>query len=400
MRIPASARWITAYGVSLLGIQIYTIISTWEAARLGGVTAATVVALASAIPRVIMLFIGGPIADLLGPRFVRLRSDLASVAVMVVGAVLVPFVDTLSVLVGLSIVIGALAGVSDPAGGSMLPSLVDKDRLPAMHSLNLLAVRGAAIIGPSVGTLFISTGGLSAGMLANGVAYLGSFLLVLSISSTAIRRDVRSTGDEQPVKTKLSPLGGYRIVLTDPLTRWILYTVFFLNLGFAWPFNVGLTLLVQHRSWGVFFVSAAIAAFAAGAIISSLLGANLFKSRWLMPRLISGQLIVSVGLFLMLLAPGLALWMIAAALCGIGSGQAGPMAVSLYQQTVNPHHIGSAMAVLTLCSIGTAPLAIAISGTIAGITTTSTAWLVSTGITVLAPLATVRVRTLISRKSG
>lgn len=394
VRIPAPARWITAYGVSLLGIQIFTVISTWEAARLGGIGAATAVALASAIPRGIMLFIGGPMVDLLGPRFVMLRSDIASVAIMLVGVCLISFIDTLALLIGLSVIVGAVAGISGPAGGSMLPSLVPKDKLPGMNSLNLLAVRGAAIIGPSIGALFIGAGGLGVGMIANAATYLVSFTLVLSI-----RPDIRKLGliresNEQPPKSMLSPIDGYRSVLANPLSRWLLLGVFFLDLGFAWPFNVGLTLMVQHRSWDIIFVSAAIAAFAAGAIFSSLLGLRFLKSRWVISRLIAGQLAITLGLMLMLLAPRLAPWVIACALCGIGSGQSGPMAVSLYQQSVNPQHIGSAMAALTLCSIGTAPLAIAISSTIAALTTIPTAWLVSACITLLAPLAAFRVRHL------
>ncbi len=382
--------------MSLLGIQVYTIVSTWEAARIGGIAAATAVGLAAAVPRVIVLFIGGPITDMLGPRFILLRSDLLSVAVMLIGAMLVPFIDTLPLLIALSVAIGSLAGIAGPAGGSMLPSLVPKDKLPEVNSWNLLAVRGAAILGPAIGAVFISVGGLSVGMLFNAGAYLASYALVLSINPETLKPNHRPKPNKKNSLRSLrdSTLSGYREVLAAPISRWLLIGVFLLDLGFAWPFNVGLTLMVQHREWGGSFIGAAISSFAVGAIFSSLLGSKILGPRWVITRLATGQLTIALGLTLMLLAPGIVPWAAAAALCGIGSGQSGPMAVSLYQQSVNPAHIGSAMAALTLCSIGTAPLAIAFSSTIAAITSVPTAWFASTCIILLAPLAAIRVRRL------
>src|SRR5690349_4788080 len=73
---------VAGQALSMTGDYILLVAMAWNAVQYGGASAVTLLALAAAIPRSIMLVFGGAFADVRGPRFVLLRTTSARVVLL------------------------------------------------------------------------------------------------------------------------------------------------------------------------------------------------------------------------------------------------------------------------------------------------------------------------------
>ncbi|MFD6812131.1 MFS transporter, partial [Streptomyces anthocyanicus] len=74
-RSPQVLRWLGAYTASTLGDSVFYLALSWAAVSGGTPAQAGLVMAVAAVPRALLMFFGGVIADRLGPRRVVLDSD-------------------------------------------------------------------------------------------------------------------------------------------------------------------------------------------------------------------------------------------------------------------------------------------------------------------------------------
>ncbi|MEV6815969.1 MFS transporter [Micromonospora sp. NPDC051296] len=195
--------WLGGTGVSLVGVQAMAFAMAWVAAGQGGRFAALVLT-AINLPRVLLLLVGGAVADRVGAW----RVMIISVAAMVVVTVALAVAASSAADPRLPLLLTALAiGIVDafylPSAGSMPRRLVPPAALARAMSARQVAGQLAVFAGPPLGSLVLAAAGLAGVALANAAG----FLVVLSIL-VALRP--RAGGSSGPGEGRSSDPGAGR----------------------------------------------------------------------------------------------------------------------------------------------------------------------------------------------
>ena len=138
---------------------------------------------AHTVPMVALLLYGGVIADRFPRTAVLQVSNLASalsqgaIAVLVLGGH-----AEIWMLVVLSVVHGAVSGISFPAMASVLPQLVDRSELQPANALVSLTRNGMMVLGPTVGALLVVTLGSGWALAVDAATWLLAALLLLPVT--------------------------------------------------------------------------------------------------------------------------------------------------------------------------------------------------------------------------
>jgi MFS transporter, DHA3 family, macrolide efflux protein len=371
-------------GISLIGDQVFFIAAVWTAAQLGGPPAVAWVTVAESVPRALAIIFGGVICDALGSRLVLLRSTSVRVAVLAAALVITLSVQSVSLLIVVAALEGAMLGLGSPSFGTLLPRMVSRDQLGRANSIRTMVARFAPILGSPLGAWLVATGRLS---LALAVVCGGCVVLLLCL--------IPVTRGISPTVTSSSRLwrksaDGLTLLRADRRLRLLFLSALFLDLAFAWPMNPGLPVVIIQRGWPVSAVGLLIACWAGGALASAGAGVVLDKRVPISVRLVGSSIGIAVTLSGMILIPSLPLMAVTAVALGIFSGQNAPAAVTLYQQAAPTDRLGVAMSMLALAGIGCAPFAYAVFGTLASLTSPTVAWICSALLAFGGPVAAAR----------
>lgn len=164
--------WLSQF-ISNVGTQIQTVALGWlvydltgSAALLGGI------ALARAIPTILLSLFGGTLADQVDRRRLLLISQttLALFSALLAIAIQAGLTD-ITLLYGFAVLTAAASAVSVPTTQAFIPALVDRDRLANALTLNVLASNVAAVLGPAVGGLVIGGLGVAAAYWIDAVSF-------------------------------------------------------------------------------------------------------------------------------------------------------------------------------------------------------------------------------------
>lgn len=138
---------------------------------------------AHTIPMIALLLYGGVIADRFPRTLVLQVSNVASAASQGAIAVLVLSGHAeMWMLVVLSVVHGAVSGVSFPAMASVLPQLVARGELQPANALVSLTRNGMMVLGPTIGALLVVTVGSGWALAVDAATWLVSALLLLPVT--------------------------------------------------------------------------------------------------------------------------------------------------------------------------------------------------------------------------
>jgi MFS family permease len=125
------------------------------------------------LPILLLTLLGGVVADRYDRRRVLLGSQYVQMSTAFTLAVLVALghVQVWHILL-LSFVTGCAQAFGGPAHQSLLPSLVDRDRLPNAIALNSIQFNLARVIGPLLAGLALASFGMVFCFTANGLSFL------------------------------------------------------------------------------------------------------------------------------------------------------------------------------------------------------------------------------------
>ena len=177
-------RLFAARTISNVGNGIMPIALAFGVLDLPGATptSLSVVLAAQAVPLVVMLPIGGVIADRLGrARVIAVTDIVLSAFVFTVAALFISGNATVPLLAGLSFVMGILNGMWWPAMSGLVPDVMgDDENLQPANAYISVASNGGLIAGNAVGGLLVASFGSGVAIAIDATTFLIAGLLVFT----------------------------------------------------------------------------------------------------------------------------------------------------------------------------------------------------------------------------
>ncbi len=359
---------------STIGDFCYAVALPWLVLSThGGAILLGIVLACYGVPRTVLIPVGGVLADKVGARTLMLVADAAR-CVLVAGLALLAARHTapLAVLGPIAALIGAGEGLFIPASFAIMPSLLDGERLAAGNALSTAAVQAGSLLGPALGGALVAVTRASTAAFAVDAASFGvSALTLLLIPRRAVRGSMTAVAAEAATTSGAEDAAGadgaagqdsvLALLKTSRALQVILVVVIAANLASGGMSDVALPSLA-HASFGAVGYGALLACFAVGGLIGTLAAARTSRLRTPMMFVSAMFLIEAAGITLIPYLGGEA--GAAAALCVVGvcNGLGNVTALTVLQKSVSPGLLGRVMGTLMLCSFGTFPLSVAVSG--------------------------------------
>lgn len=287
---PFALLWV-GQTVSLLGDGAYFTALAWTVLLLThSGTAIGAVAIASMVPRVLFLLVGGVAADRLPRRLVLLLSDSGRAVVVLVVATL-GWVGLLQLwhLIALSIAFGFADGFFVPAIESIPPQLVQVELLPSANALTGLSRQLSVLLGPGLGALFVTVGGPATAFAFDGLTFLISTLCLLAMrmpeaANQAIQQSIEAVQGVSDKPARRRGIGGLVADVREGLgyvlaSSWLWVTIAIAaigNIGWTGAFGVAEPKLVaDYYHSGVWLLGTLATGNGVGSLLGTLLMGHL-----------------------------------------------------------------------------------------------------------------------------
>lgn len=361
-------RWLTGFGLGLLGDQIYFIALAWTTTQLFGPSFVGLVLGAGSVPRLILLLFGGALADRLGPKRMVIYSDSSRALIMVVLTILLLTTPpSVAILLTLAVLFGIVDALFLPAVGALPPLLVAPNELARLQSMRGFVQRASMIIGAPIAGMLVATNGLAAAFALNAVFFTASVIVLLMTRlNPPTEPPAPSQSQTSDLQSSVGIFGeiavGIRYVRRKRLLLAVITLTAATELGLAGPLNVGIPLLASQAGWGASGVGLLLAGFGVGAMVSALFLTIIGRvSRAGMIVCISiicmGPLLVGLGL-----SSTMPVAIVAAGGIGVASGICVALLGALTITGSDSAHLGRVLALSSLASFGGVPVAYLLTG--------------------------------------
>jgi MFS family permease len=373
--------WMAEF-CSLMGDQFYWIALPWLILKLTGnpLVLGSLMAV-QMIPRSVFMLIGGALTDRFSPRKVMLVSVVmrfllvSTLTVLVLtGSVHLPLLYLLAFLFGL------VDGFFFPAQNSIVPALLEHEKLPAGNALIQGTAQLSMFLGPMVaGALIAWLDGpnrvIQSGLIVEdlqgiGIAFGIDALGYLISAYILWQIKVQPVVDETPGQRESE--GMLASILAGLNYAWQnmdLRIFFLISATLAFVVNgaliVGIPVMVDTKlDGGAAAYGLIMSSFGAGSLVGILLASSLPVPP---PRRIGRLLLIvtsllGVGLIILSLTTVTFYAAIIALITGIGGGYVLIMVITWLQRRAPPSMLGRTMSLLTFSTIGLNPLAMTLAG--------------------------------------
>jgi MFS family permease len=348
--------WLIGGTISLLGDQFYLVALPWLVLQqTGSALAMGTVMMAGAIPRALLMLMGGAVSDRISARKILMATAMArTLCVAVIGVLVWLRVLRTWELYALAVLFGVADAFAGPAQTAYLPSLLKREQLVAASSVSQSTAQLTTIVGPVPAGFVIKTLGVAWAFFVDAI----SFLFIIGALWNLPDPPKSQTG-RKAVWHSIAE--GIAYVGNDVPLRSLMLLATIMNFCIAGPVSIGLAYLTKTRFGSPAIFGIVISAVAAGGLLGALLaGVWKIRKRGLL------ILVVSVVLGLCLGAIGLLgkVWSIASVLLVMGAA-AGMVNVHISawaMQRIDAAIRGRAASVLMLASFGITPISLAVAG--------------------------------------
>jgi MFS family permease len=379
--------------VSLIGDQFYLVALPWLTILLtqSRISLGTVL-MAAAIPRALLMLVGGVVSDRLSPRLVMLISNALRVVLTVLLTVLVVFRATqVWHLYLFAICFGIVDGFFIPAAKSIIPTLVPEKLLAASNILSQGTTQLIMLIGPALGGLLIATVGIETALAIDAASFVVTTVALLLMKSSRQQnalttKDIALNGElkeafessiQKPIPTSngvsfiAGVSEGLKYAWHNSTLRIVLLILTTLNFFFLGPLEVGVTSLAYSRfPGGAVALGIMRSAWGAGGLIGALTPGTLRRHPRLGVLMLSVASIQSVGIILLGFLPNIILACVTIAVLGFCSGFLTVEGITWIQRRTSPEILGRVMSLVMLSSYGIAPFSYAVAGLLADVNIT------------------------------
>ncbi|PGB01401.1 MFS transporter [Bacillus toyonensis] len=341
---------------SSFALAFFTFSQTWYIAKTLNLEASLgVVFVALSVPRLIFMIIGGAVADKFPKKNIMFYSNI--IRAILVATILTWFIVgdvTLYTFALFALFFGLADAFFWSADGSILPELVEKNRLTQANSLTQMTNQASVILGPVLGGILIK--------FTNYETIFSITILLLIVAAILVQK-IQFTMSEQKDTDKgmfTSIKEGILYVKESPFLSTFLICSAFLNLFLIGPMQVGFPLFVKNVLHGdslqFSYLEAAVGGgMAIGAVIVGLKNINRRRGLFcIIMMLLSGIFFLSINF-------STVLWqaLLAGMFYGITIAMAIVPLMAMIQATVKEEMMGRVMSLLMLSSMGFIPLSYA-----------------------------------------
>ena len=352
--------------LSLFGDFFSYIAMAWLVLQLTGSSLALgTVLVVQALPRALLMAVGGALADRLSPRLTMLGS-MGLRAVFVAPLALLVLTGRLQMweVYGIAAVFGIVDAFFMPARMSILPRVVaDHELEPGNAVLNVTA-QVSIIVGPVLGGLIVAALGIGWAFAGDAVCFAIGFVFILWLTSAT--RAGEATGSHPDGGLGGQIVAGFRYAWADIGIRATLIVIAIIDFAANGAIGVGLPTLAHGRfAAGAAGFGILLGAWGIGATAGAL-GAGFVP-----PPKYFGRLIVllcawlGIGIIGVGLVPALAPAALLMALSGVGTGVVNTYGLSWLQRRTDSAMKGRVMSLVMLASMGLTPVGYAVSGVVA-----------------------------------
>ncbi|HEY5628342.1 MAG TPA: MFS transporter [Candidatus Limnocylindrales bacterium] len=350
--------------LSLFGDFFSYVAMAWLVLLLTGSSIALgTVLVVQALPRAILMVVGGAISDRMSARLTMLGSMGLRAA----------FVAPLAVLVltghaqmwevyGIAVVFGVVDAFFMPARSSILPQVVaDRELEPGNAVLNVVSM-AAVIVGPVLGGLVVAALGIGWAFAADATCFAIGFVFILWLPARS--RPPQHAQRDGGLAGQIT--AGLRYAWNEMGLRIALIVIAVIDFAANGAIGVGLPTIAHSRyGAGAAGLGVLLGAWGVGATVGAL-GAGFVPPPKRFGLLIMGLCLwLGIGLVVVGVVPSLALGATTMAVTGIGTGVVNTYGVSWLQRRTVPEMQGRVMSLVMLASMGLTPIGFAVSGVIA-----------------------------------
>jgi MFS family permease len=342
--------------ISLLGDQFYFVAMPWLVLQqTGSAIKMGAIMMTGAIPRAVLMLMGGAVSDRSSPRKIMMRTAWAR-AILVTALGLLIWLHLLHTwqLYAMAAAFGTADAFDGPAGRAFIPFLVEPEQLVAAESVSQVRTMLATIVGPAPAGFVIKALGLASGFFIDAVSFLFIIVALLWLPDPA-----PSLNEKKPMFQSI--LEGLRYVAKDVPLRSLMLVAVGINFCLSGPISLGLAYLAKTRFGSPAMLGVMLSSLAAGGLSGALLaGIWKIKRRGLMMLLVAFVLALLLGSLGILngrwTTPPVLLLM------GISAGIANVQIGAWIMQRIDSSVRGRVISVLTLGAVGTMPISLALAG--------------------------------------
>jgi MFS family permease len=352
--------------ISLLGDQFYLVALPWLVLQLSGSSLALgTVLMVAAIPRAMLMLVGGAVTDRISARGVLLATaSIRALLLAIVASLIGLHQIQLWHLYLLTFAFGVADAFSFPAGSALLPTLLQPQQLPAansfMQSSNLLT----QMLGPAPAGLVIRRWGIAPSLFLDALSFLAAIAALVRIPAAPKVPATAVTGIPRPSMWH-SIAEGFRYVRKDGPLLSLLMVSAVVNICVAGPVAIGLASVAKFKFGSAAAFGTFLSCFSGGTLAGLLLGGLLKKPRrrglqFILMSGFAGAELIGIGLVMKFAVIATLL-----ALMGLAVGFVNVQFTSWMQTRVSRELLGRVMSVLMFAAVGLIPVSYAISGFVA-----------------------------------
>ena len=374
--------------VSVLGDQFHFVALAWLALQLtGSGLALGTVLMTAAIPRAVFMLVGGAFSDRFSPRDLMLASNaIRAVVVGVLAALVLSGRAELWHLYAFAGIFGVVDAFFCPALSTIVPMIVPERQLAPANALVQGAQQIMGLVGPALAGVMIALVQTGPAFAIDAVSFAVAAFALLLITGGRRHTDPATDRDRPSVLSTIA--GGVRAAWADPAVRSMVVLIAAFNFAFTGPISVGLAFLADHRfeggsaAFGLLF-----SAFGGGAVLGAIVAGSISRLRHLGAIFMAIAVALGIGLALIGVAPSLPVALGIIAVMGVLIGFINVQAIAWLQSRVPEDLRGRVMSLVTLGSVGLAPVSLAIAGALIDLGAVTLAFVGAGGIVIVAALA-------------
>jgi len=356
LRNPKYRLWLIGGTISLLGDHFYLVALPWLVLQqTGSAVAMGAIMMAGAIPRAVLMLMGGAVSDRISARKIMMATATArTILVTAIGVLVWLHILWTWELYALAVAFGVADAFAAPAQTAFMPSLLKREQLVAASSVSQSTGQLTTILGPVPAGFVIKTLGVAWAFFLDAI----SFLFIIG-ALWKLPDPPKSQAARKPVWHSIAE--GITYVGKDVPLRSLMMLATIMNFCVSGPVAIGLAYLTKTKFGSPAVYGIVISAVAAGSLLGALL-AGVWKIRR------RGLLILSVSVILAFCLGAIGLmgsvWSIATVLVIMGAA-AGLVNVHIgawAMQRIDAAVRGRVASVLMLAAYGIAPISLAVAG--------------------------------------
>ena len=327
---------------------------------------------ADTVPLLILLLLGGVVADRVARRVSMLGSDLVRCASEgALAGLLLTGTPPLWALIGLAGVLGVGQAFFNPAMTGLMPELVSPNRLQQANALRGIATSSGQILGPSLAGVIVAAGGAGWAIAIDSASF--------ALSAACLSRLDLPPRTPGPRTSMLAQLADGWTAFRSRTWLWTIVVQFatFNALSFA-PFMVLGAVVAHDRLGGAAPWGVILAVFGAGSIVGGLAATRIRSPRPLVIATL-GASVFAAPVALMAIPAPTPLIAIGAGIAGIGLSIFDALWETALQQHVPNEVLSRVSAYDWFGSVAFVPLGYILAGPLADAVGTRTTLLFAAG---------------------